>query len=239
VSAERRAIEMRMWDVAEVSTQYAEQKVEAGRTVHPQRRTLASGIEDSASPNRIVNTPLRETTTPLQARPYLTPFAWGKAGLVLPHYPGTRVVDLHYQGRTLQGAIAGCMWEERNEPTGELGDWWLCLPVDVPDPESVTNVRDMEDPSGDLIGAHDLIDGQGRRAIHVDGFRITIGRDEMPMVGNRPAAPTAATLEIRHQENNARIVIDDQGNIEIATAGDLTFRAKKIEAHVETTFEVK
>ena len=233
-----RAIEMRMWEVAEVSAQYATETDEDGRTIHPQRRTLMSGLEDSASPNRMVISPLRETPTPLRARPYITPFAWeGRPRHpALPGHAGRRpaLPGPHPGGRDRRVPVGAA------ERAGSRDRRLVALP---PGRRARARVgrrtsATCRTRSADLDGAHDLIDGQGRRAIHVDGLRITIGRDAMPQVGVRPDEPPPTALEITHQANNARIVIDDQGNIEIATDGDLTFRANKIEAHVNTTFEV-
>ncbi|MBH0082395.1 hypothetical protein [Salinibacterium sp. SWN167] len=238
MSAERRSIELRMWEIGVVSKQFAKTEESDGRTYHAQRRNIEAGLEPSVSDNRIVDAPLHRDATPLLARPYLTPFAWKKAGLVMPHYPGTRVVDLHYRGLTQVGAIAGCLWPEGYEPPAHNGDWWLCLPTGVSEIDSTDDASRVADPPDTMRGSHDLIDADGARAIHVAGFRITIGESSMPPLGERPTDPPQGRLEITHDQGNARIIIDESGNIEIATDAKLTFRADTIEAHVATKFEV-
>ena len=207
-----------------------------GQAWDRQRLGLLEGIASSELPDRPVSAPARPEPLPLSNVPYMTPYAWGRTGLVTPHYPGTRVVNLHYRGSSYHPLVAGCLWDDGQEPIdARESDWWLSLPTGVAVPDA-GNPAEVEAPDGPA--SHDLIDGDGRRAIHVSGFVITVGTALMPEVGQRPDDPPDGELHIRHDQSNASIKIDSDGNIEIATDGDLTFRANKIEAHVEDRFEV-
>jgi hypothetical protein len=76
----------------------------------------------------------RPSPAPRPGVPYATPWAWGKCGLVLPRYPGTRVVVAHRQGRPNDPIDVGALWESGHGPDSEPGDWWLILPVGAEHP---------------------------------------------------------------------------------------------------------
>ena len=63
--------------------------------------------------------------------PVVTPFAYGGYGLVLPRYPGERVL-LADTGGGQDVVDIGSVWDDGVMPPAEPGDWWLVLPVAVP-----------------------------------------------------------------------------------------------------------
>lgn len=215
------------------------------KELFPQRVWVQEGLEPQEPPNRPVRAKRAESPLHLEHKPYLTPFAFGKAGLVIPHYPGMRVAMLHYQGEPADAMVAGCLWDENNEPQkGELGDWWLCLPTNVQTAESVADSGGAEDPKGK--GSHDLIDKDGKRVINVRGFRITIGERLMKDIGERPQTGGPEELEILYEKGSgdspakkACIKIDSDGNIEISTSGTLKLKANNVEVDVAASMEVK
>ena len=48
--------------------------------------------------------------------PYATPFAFGKFGLVLPRYPGTRVLLVHRDGDSEDPVDVGALWTRGTAP---------------------------------------------------------------------------------------------------------------------------
>lgn len=211
----------------------------------PQRLTVLEGLAPAGEPVRAVRAALADEPTALRDKPYLTPFAFGRAGLVMPHYPGTRVVSLHPDGLASEAVVAGAVWPEGDEPASRPGDWWLSLPTEVSATESADDPEAVTLPSGPA--SHDLIDGDGRRAIHVAGFTLTVGTDLMPDVGTRPDGAEDGVLTIRHASGHATITIDADGNIGVRTDRDLTFEAgqkvtvqgQKVELVTGSTVEVK
>ena len=65
------------------------------------------------------------------AAPYASPFAWGKFGLVLPRYPGMRVLLAHRNGDDDDLVDIGALWERGNAPASNPGDYWLILPAAI------------------------------------------------------------------------------------------------------------
>jgi hypothetical protein len=181
-----------------------------------------------------------ETPTQLVGKPYLTPYAFGGTGLIVPHYPGMRVVSLHYREEPQNAVVAGAMWENGKAPKSHLGDWWLSLPTNLAgtgvegasggDPATAQRPRDE--------ASHDLIDGQGNRVIEVRGLRISVGKALMTKVGERPDDAASDQVVIEHAAKKARIAIDSSGNIEISTDADLTLAANKITLRTKSTVEV-
>lgn len=227
------------FSVAEVNRQLTDGTDPDGR----QRLDVQEGLEPGHAGNRAVRSTRIDDATPLTAKPYLTPFAWGKAGLVVPHYPGARVMTLNFEGSAQEAVVAGCVWREGNEPASQPGDYWLCLPVD-PSPDVETDdSRSVEFPEGQP-GSHDLTDVHGARVIQVAGLKISVGDSLLEPVGERPDPPSEPEVLIQHER--ASIHIDANGNITITSEGDLTLtaantltlEANKIEAVVATHMEV-
>ena len=169
--------------------------------------------------------------------PYLTPFAFGETGLVVPHYPGMRAAVLHYQGLPTEPIMAGCLWEAGTEPGSKIGDWWLSLPTNVSPADTSSDPTAVSYPSGPA--SHDLIDASGARLISVKGLRITIGKGLMKDAGTRPDDPPQDVLKIEHEKGKARIEFDADGNITIATDGKLTIEANSVDVKVTGAMEVK
>ena len=83
----------------------------------------------------------RPSRSEQQQVPYLTPFAWGACGLVLPYYPGSRMLLEDRNGMADDPVALGLDVAGRPRPdNAHAGDWWLILPVGV-------SHRDSVDPS--------------------------------------------------------------------------------------------
>ncbi|MGW0411252.1 hypothetical protein ACWDZX_08135, partial [Streptomyces collinus] len=212
-----------------------------GHDVPAQSLAVDEGLADAPSPNVPTKAPPAGTPSQLVDKPYLTPFAYGGTGLVVPHYPGMRVVSLHYREEHQNAVVAGAVWEDGTAPKSHVGDWWLSLPTNLagtgdagesaPDPSAA--------PRPDGPASHDLINGRGNRVIQVGGLRISIGRPLMKKVGQRPDDAADGQVVIEHAAANAQISIDANGNIEISTGADLTLAANKITLSPKTVVEVR
>ena len=159
------------------------------------------------------------------AAPYATPFAWGKCGLVLPRYPGTRVVLTHRDARKDDPIDIGALWESATGPDSNAGDWWLILPVDVAENER-SSLPDGQEPTthtGKVT--QDLIDADGCRIIEVGELTIRVGKDALASAGTRPAfASDRDCVRIEHTKGKSSITMKPTGEIEIRTDNkDLTF----------------
>jgi hypothetical protein len=164
--------------------------------------------------------------------PYATPFAWGRSGLVLPRYPGTRVL-LANMGDG-DAVDVGAVWESGRGPDARPGDWWLILPAAVDPSARQTAADDVrpQEPSGSAT--NDLIDADGRRTIEVGRLTVRVTPSSLRPPGERPSAPSsdAEQVTIEH-ESGSRIVIRDDGDIVIESARDLrlaTARTMTLEA---------
>jgi hypothetical protein len=106
--------------------------------------------------------------------PYLTPFAWGPYGQVLPHYPGERVLVEYHEDSADDPVVVGSLWQTKDGSTTatpqnvQAGDWWLILPAGI-DPgarASAPGTSAVAPPSG-AKAVHDLIDATGARIVQV------------------------------------------------------------------------
>ncbi|MEK8105538.1 hypothetical protein NKG94_11055 [Micromonospora sp. M12] len=52
---------------------------------------------------------------------YLTPFAWGGCGLILPRYPGTRVALAYRNGAPDDPVEVGALWPTGHAPVSQPG----------------------------------------------------------------------------------------------------------------------
>ncbi len=231
--AERR--ETALLDVGVVAAQSVDVGEVEGRAFDPQRVEIHAGLVREAHPNATVNAEPVDVPTTLFNKPYLTPFAFGATGLVVPHYPGTRVVDLNFRENIANAVVAGCIWPAGDEPVSELGDWWLSLPTEVEVLDRAAEPAEAAPPSGPA--SHDLIDAHGGRAVHVRGLHIGVGDSELVAVGTRPDSAPVDEITIRHK-SGAEIHIDPDGNITISTPADLRFEANKITLAVADSAEV-
>ncbi|MGG8407770.1 hypothetical protein ACM614_14660 [Streptomyces sp. 12297] len=236
----RAGAEQRFHEVGLIRRQDVAPTVRDGHEVAAQTLVLDEGLAETPAPNVPARAQPAETPARLADKPYLTPYAFGGTGLVVPHYPGMRVISLHYRGDRQNAVVSGALWEAGAAPRSHLGDWWLSLPTNLAGTgdsgESAGDPATAPRPSG--AASHDLIDGTGGRVIQVRGLRISIGEALMKPVGERPDDADANRLVIESAKGNARICIDDKGNIEIATDEDLTLAANKITLRTQTTVEV-
>jgi hypothetical protein len=169
----------------------------------------------------------RDAKSRVSGIPYATPFAWGKCGLVLPRYPGTRVVVGHRDGRTDDPIELGALWESGHGPDSQAGDWWLILPADTDRDERQSAEDDAEpnEPSGKA--SNDLIDADGNRVIEVGKLTVRILPTKLKQPGQRPAPGDDHEQVAIEHESGSRIVIMDNGNVIIHSEGDMTLSAKK------------
>ena len=166
----------------------------------------------------------RDTPTAIDGVAYLTPFAWGKCGLVLPRYPGTRVLLLHRDGRDNDPVDAGALWTSGQGPTSEPGDYWLILPAEVEDGAraSIDDAAAPEAYTGKV--SQDLIDPRGDRVIEVGSLTIRFGAGNLRAAGEKPT-PGTDPVTIEHEDGKARITIDQDGNITLESAASINIRA--------------
>lgn len=188
----------------------------------------------------------RPSRSEQQQVPYLTPFAWGGCGLILPCYPGSRMLIDDRNGMSDDPVALGSMWQAGHTPdNAQAGDWWLILPVGV-------SQRDSVDPSwtpSDFGGkaTNDLTDGDGARAIEAKTLSIDTG--DLHTAGDRPGAiDNGVALRLRLQQggNEASIVIKTDGSIELDSSagisiksdGDLNIKAANVKVKVSGTMDV-
>jgi hypothetical protein len=183
--------------------------------------------------------------------PYLTPFALGKCGLVLPRYPNTRVMIAYRRGDPHDPVDIGALWQSGHiPPKTEPGDWWLSLPARVGGTPP-SSIDDTDTATNDYDGkiSQDLIDGQGQRALEVTTLRIRVGADLLSDAGNRVTpAPDGTAVVIEHTKNgkSASITIKDDSSIEISsdtkitftTQGNIEMKAANVNVHVSGRMDV-
>lgn len=159
--------------------------------------------------------------------PHLTPFAWGSFGMVLPRYPGTRVVLANVGGASGDLVDIGAVWPENTGPHARPGDYWLALPVGIAEREF------LRDPGKQLpddgLATHDLIDGDGTRVIETSRFVLRVTGD-LTRVPDRPAPDEdlgagTVLIETKSGDGGARIVLSADGTVTV-TAKSITFDAE-------------
>ena len=158
--------------------------------------------------------------------PYASPFAWGGFGLILPRYPGMRVLVAHRLGDPDDIVDVGALWERGQAPASKPGDYWLILPagIDEDDRAQVADDQKPKEPGGKAT--NDLIDADGNRVIEVGNLTVRVGADRLRPAGTRPAVE-AAPVHIEHTGSGSRIVIDQDGNISIQAKKALTITAEE------------
>jgi hypothetical protein len=166
----------------------------------------------------------RATPSPAEGVAVASPFAWGRCGLVLPRYPGTRVLLVNRDGQADDPVEVGALWPSGSGPDAEPGDWWLVLPAGVPAADRAS-IPDTEVPA-DYTGAatNDLTDADGNRRIEVGKLVVRIGGGGLKPAGTRPApaAEAGADLWIEHADGATRIVVKADGEIQIRAAKKLS-----------------
>lgn len=189
----------------------------------------------------------RDTPAPLEGVSYASPFAWGKCGLVLPRYPGMRVVLAHRNGRAEDPVEVGALWTSGHGPTSQAGDYWLILPAAV-DQGSRSQVADTATPA-EYAGkvTNDLIDADGNRVIEVGELTLRVGSDHLGNAGKRPDRPSdQGSVTIEHTSGQSSIVMKQDGSVTITAknitidAGDgtITMKADSVDVQVKSNMNV-
>lgn len=200
-----------------------------------QTETVIRGLKGSdGAPRQSARLDLeRVGSTHLEGVPYLTPFAWGPFGLVLPRYPGARVALTHRNGAADDPIDIGALWAAPSPtqavaPNGaKAGDWWLTLPAGVTAGQpGDAKLNPPIEPPADAKASNDLTDADGGRVIEVAQFVIRVGKAALHPAGERPQPPDKAqSLTIEHKDGASRIVIDKDGGIEIVAGKGLKITA--------------
>jgi hypothetical protein len=173
-----------------------------------------------------------QAATAFTAAPYATPFAFGKFGLVVPRYPGMRVLVAHRNNDTGDPVDVGALWRHGEAPASNPGDWWLSLPAAIPANQRRSVADNAAAPAPAGKASNDLIDADGVRVIEVGKLTFRVGTDKLADAGARPQAE-AAPVHIEHA-SGSRITIDQDGNIAIESKGTL-----KLAAEQDITIESK
>ncbi len=173
--------------------------------------------------------PFAKVKKELASAPYATPFAYGPWGLVLPRYPGTRVLVVNRAGDPNDPVDVGALWSRGAGPPAEMGDWWLSLPVDLDgDQGPRASVEDNDAAAAAQSGdtTNDLIDAHGNRVIEVGKLTIRIGKSNVPQSGARPiASDDPVTIDL--DGGKASITIAKDGAMTISTTKGLTLKASQ------------
>jgi hypothetical protein len=204
----------------------------------------------TAPPDGMPNELRRVAITPAQHGelrdvPVVTPFAFGGYGLVLPRYPGSRVLLADAGGG--RGVVdLGGVWEDDVSPPAEPGDWWLVLPISL-STDDLTSDTHASPPTSD-DASHDLIDAEGRRLVEVAGLTLRVV-DTPTKCDQRPTPGATGTVVIENAKDGktARIEIKDDGSITIsgksitldAGTGAISMKAANVTVEVSGTMDVK
>lgn len=248
-------------EIADVGEVRAHRPTAQG-TAAAQRSVLWQGTTPSSDggDGGAVRLPVaREVPLEKSGVPYATPFAWGRYGLVVPRYPGTRVVALHRHGRPEDPVDVGAVWPDDQGPTeAQAGDWWLSLPADVPPDQRTSLAADGDPAPHQGTATNDLVDADGRRVIEVGSLRVRVGKGGkgLPDVGARPKpAAEDVMLSIEHSDGTTLMTFSESGDVTIAAKGTLTLsgadvvikaserdvavQAANVSVKVDGTMEVK
>jgi len=186
-----------------------------------QTESLWEGLQAvDQNPNGTRRLPIDRKNAVRMDLPYSSPFAWGKCGLVLPRYPGMRVVVAHRKGLETEPIDIGAIWDSGQGPETQPGDYWLSLPigVDAGKREKAGDDDTIAPYSGKA--SHDLIDADGNRVIEVGAFVVRVPKDNAAAAaGTRPAAGEAGGIVIEHAKGEAKIVLKADGSILIQGKG--------------------
>lgn len=203
----------------------------------------------TAPPDGMPNEIRRVAITPdqhgeLPAVPVVTPFAFGGYGLVLPRYPGSRVLLADAGGGGREVVDIGGVWEDGISPPAKPGDWWLVLPISQPT-DDLTSDTEAAPPTSD-DASHDLIDADGRRVVEVAGLTLRV-IDTPTACDKRPDPGDTGTVVIENTNgsSSARIVIKSDGSITISgksisleASEDIHMKAANVEVKVSGTMDV-
>jgi hypothetical protein len=185
--------------------------------------------------------------------PSATPFALGNYGLVVPRYPGTRVMLLNAGGGPDDMVEIGALWRRDYGPPAQAGDYWLALPIGLTSRENMPSGSQAPTDAlpGDGPATHDLIDGDGVRVIETKTFVIRV-TDQPTDITGRPLpgsdAPDGSVL-IETKPNSgsgAQIILKADGSITVkgtsisfdSGSGDITLKAANVKVNVSGTMDV-
>jgi hypothetical protein len=193
---------------------------------------------------------VKESSSSFDQIPVVSPFAWGKTGLILPRYPGMRLVMVHHNGLISDALDVGAVWEwEKNQgPDAQAGDYWLILPAAVPKNER-EQINDNNTPMtySDVV-TQDLIDADGHRIIEVGELVVRVGG--LKTAGTRPQRPSDSknqnSVMIEHVEGKSQIIMRQDGTIVIkgskieidAGTGDIEMKAANVNVKVSGSMDV-
>ncbi|MBC7477093.1 MAG: hypothetical protein H7317_03245 [Pseudorhodobacter sp.] len=176
-----------------------------------------------------------------QQVPYLSPFAFGPFGLVVPRLPGMRVLLAYRGGNPNDPVDLGSFRAAADQVPADAqsGDWWLILPAmgamgDAPDESSPV-------PSPGTTASDDLIDNEGNRVIEVGSLTVRVGQGALNDAGTRPKISNATGVTIEHADCGSKITMAQDGSITITAKGKLTLDAATVEVNLGTggTFDIK
>jgi hypothetical protein len=240
-------VESRSMEVGEVRAA----ATNASGAVEPpaQTTTVWEGLtRPDGRPNGSRRLPIRrEEPSPLAGVPYLTPFAWGGCGLILPRYPGTRVALGYRNGFADDVVDLGALWPSGHAPVSQPGDYWLMLPVGVNSGKR-SSIPDSDVPAdhgGKVV--HDLTDGDGNRVIELGELTVRVGRSQLQGRNHRPSRAGDDSITIEHKAHDSKIVLKSDGTILIkgskieldaGSTGSITLNAKTVDVHVGEGMEV-
>ncbi|HEX8067509.1 MAG TPA: hypothetical protein VF520_13405 [Thermoleophilaceae bacterium] len=236
--------ESRAADVGEVREAHVQGGPEPPSQTMRLWRGLAAGDGNPGAARRLEIQ--RNPAAPVDGVPYATPFAWGRYGLVLPRYPGTRAVMLHREGRVDDPIDVGSLWKSGDAPESEPGDWWLILPAGVPAPDRTGFHSDADVPQAAGVHAtNDLVDADGRRIVEVAELTIRVGEKSLADAGLRPEpGDPEKALILEHRDAHASIVVDGEGGVTVSAkdgrativmtpAGEVTVAGKEVAVKAE------
>ena len=176
-----------------------------------------------------------------------------------------RVVLGHRRALEQEAVDLGAIWDSGAGPASNPGDWWLSLPVGVPQ-SNRDKASDSDSPtpwSGAV--SQDLTDADGNRMIELGSLVVRIGTNNLSNAGTRPALPNdAGSISIEHVDGGSKITmksdgsiliqgkaitVDSQGSdLQITTggggltldsgSGDLTINANNVKVSVQGTMDV-
>lgn len=225
-------------EVRQVSTEGSEEPPSQSETVW--RGLAPSDGRGNRSRRLAVQRP---SPAPVNGVPYASPFAWGKCGLVLPRYPGTRVLLTHRHGESDDPIDIGALWESGHGPDSQPGDYWLILPVDVAQAQRATLAEEATPQEHTGKVTQDLTDAEGNRVIEIGQLTIRVGSNVLQDAGTRPASGKNDSLD------GTQIVIGTDGSVLIKTKdknieldagnGDITLKAKNVNVEVSGAMDVK
>ena len=199
---------------------------------NPQRLLLWQGTTPATDgkPAGAVRLPVERRTPLIKGDvPYATHFAWRKCGLVLPRYPGMRVLSVHRHGSPDEPIEIGALWSGSDGPNAHPGDYWLSLPVGVPESQRA-QVDDgtVTTPHAGAV-TNDLIDADGHRVISVANLRVRIGKPALDPAGHRPdPAPDDTLLSVEHSDGTTLLRIDSSGAVSVVAKGPLHLKGDGI-----------